>query len=230
MEIHEWIISLYLSVGFFLSQFLRSYYVKRDPQYSDVKYNRQWHNYVMDKNDKGKGRFEVGFSYFHSRKDTVRYRYGYITAIFLGITTLGILIPIFHLLPPYSNIGATQYIIDYLVWLIIPIVVIYCISDVFGPSLTKLVLNGALIVMVGLMIYVSFPDVSKPFWPIVSSLIAFVTLLVGIGYYWVISWVRDRVGKYGVIATYRAPTIYYGGSLAYIVIVGIIGTILIILI
>lgn len=230
MEVNQWIISLYLSFGFFWSQFLRSYYVKRDPQYGDAKYNRQWHNYVMDQDDRGKGRFEVGFSFFHSRKDTVRYRYGYVTAILLGLITLGILVSIFNILPAFGSIDAMQYFRNYLIWLIIPLVAIYCISDVFGPSLVKLILNGALIVMAGLMFYVSFPDVSKPFLPIAALVIGFVSFIATIGYRWVTSWVKDRIGTYGVLATYRAPTIFYGGTLIYIVLFGVIGTIIIVLI
>ena len=227
MASNEWTIILYLSFGFFVSQFLRSYYVKHDPQYGDENYNRQRHNYLMDEADKGKGRFEVGFSFFHNRKDTVSYKYGYITAVLLGLVTFCIMFSIFSLLPALEDISPKQFSREYLIWVILPLAAIFCLSDVFGPSLMKLILNGALIVLAGLMFYVSFPDLPRPFWAIAGFLLAFVSFLVTIGYRWITSWVKDRVGKYGIIAVYRHPTIFYGGTLMYIILAGIIGVLVI---
>jgi len=195
IEMDRWVILFYISFGFFLTQLLRSYYVKHDPQYSDPEYNRRWHNYIMEEGEKG--RFEVGLSFFHSRKDTVGYKFGYRSAILLGITTFFILLPILFHLPNHEINGLETFSRDYMLWIAFPLVSIWLIADFFGPSLTKFILNGTLIAMTFLIFYLSLSNNGKT-W-VITPFLAIFWGLIGIGYKWLTSWVRDRLQKYGVI-------------------------------
>jgi hypothetical protein len=176
-----------------------------------------------------KGRFEVGLSYFHSRRDTVGYRYGYMTAILLGIISFLIVFSIFQLLPPLGTIHSEQFLKNYLLWLALPFISLLIIADVFGPSATKNYLNLALLLIAGLMIYISMPDAIAPFWTALGFFLTITSILGAVGRWWITGPVKDRLQRYAPDwkGTYRAPAIYYEFVLAYVILAGIIGVLII---
>lgn len=190
-------ISAYFGMALFLSQFLHSYYVKRDPKY--------------------KGNLAIGLPYFNV--GSVNYKYGYLTAFIILFSGFFITFSLLSLIPSIEGSTFGEFFISYGRNVLLALFAIYLFAQVVGPSASKLFIDGIAMFMVMVIIYSSTKDANF------SSIIGPMGVIASISYAlagkWICDFQRDRVRKYGVKHVYFIPTFYMFGSLTFNWVVGI---------
>ena len=191
------VISAYFGAALFLSQFLHSYYVKRDPKY--------------------KGNLAIGFPFFNA--GSVSYKFGYHTAFIILFSGFFITFSLLSLIPSIGSSTFGEFFSSYGYYVLLTLIAIYSFAQVVGPSASRLFIDGIAMFMVMVIIYSSTKDANF------SGIVAPVGVIASISYAlaskWVCDFQRDRVRKYGVKHVYFIPTFYMFGSLTFNWVVGI---------
>lgn len=188
------VIACYFALALSLSQYVHSWYVKRDPIY--------------------RGKLGLGLPFFHSRETS--YKVGYFSGIFIGIFAFVVLLLIMLLcLPQLDTLSFEQFLHTYL-WIPVLMMFLGMGVTVVGPSATKIVLNATAVVTALILFYASSEDINfqdvlrlwKDLWP-------FYALLIGLGAYWITGYQRHMLELKGKDPSwiYHAPVIYYYGVL-----------------
>jgi len=192
-------ISGYAGAAMFLSHYLYTSYVKKDPEFS--------------------GKLSVGFGLGGNWE--VNYKYGYYSSILIGVATFFIMAGVLMLLPATEELTIAGLIRSY-VWVLIPAFALVFISHFSGASISKLGLNVMTIAMIYLCTYASIESADLKF--MIQCILAGGAALAAVGVAWHVFYQEPRLKIYaereGFRAVFYGPATYFWSSFALILGVG----------
>lgn len=180
---------IYFSISITLSQILHTYYVKKDPKYN--------------------GRLGIGIPFFN--KNTVDYKFGYISAIVVFFSSMLISLSIFNLLPALDNLSVKDLFFNYSIWIFLPLVGLNLFSWTFNPSATKILLDSTTLFMVAIILYSSAVNPNSNI--VMSSIIFMASMTSGMGIVWVSQFQKHRLDYPQHV--WFIPSLYYFASLIF---------------
>jgi len=190
------VISAYFGMALFLSQFLHSYYVKKDPKY--------------------KGNLAVGFPFFNV--GSVKYTFGYQTAFVLLFSGFFITLTALRFCPPIENFTFAEFFQGYGGHIFLTLIAVYSLAQVVGPSASKSAIDGVAVIMVMIILYSMTKDANSNI--ILTILVAIATISYSSALWWIGNFQRYRIKGHGVKYVYFIPTLYGIGSLTFDLMVG----------